>query len=101
MADALLRRVSDACLCCYFQIDPLGSVPEDIAVNFGLSLYALPYTRDHEHMELARCDSVHMVSEQNRLKYIPIVFQVQFDTRQRPITLVSYSGDASPTRHTQ
>ena len=32
-------------------MDLRGSLPEDIAVNFGPGPCALPYTRDHEHME--------------------------------------------------
>ena len=35
-------------------MDPLGPLPEDIAVNFGLRPCALPYTQDHERMELAK-----------------------------------------------
>ena len=54
MADAPLRRVNDACLCCYCHMDLRGPLPEDIAVTFGLRPCALPYTRDHEDMELAK-----------------------------------------------
>ena len=34
-----------------------GPLPEDIAVNFGLRPFALPYIRDREHMELAKVQS--------------------------------------------
>ena len=54
MADAQLRRVSDAFLWCYFQMDLNASLSEDVSVNFGLRPCALPYTRDHEHMELEK-----------------------------------------------
>ena len=54
MPDAALRRVSYACLWCYCQVDLCGTLPEDIAVNFGVRPFALPYTRDHEHIELAK-----------------------------------------------
>ena len=35
-------------------MDPLGPPPEDIAVKFGLRPCGVPYTRDHEHMPLAK-----------------------------------------------
>ena len=47
------------------------------------------------------CKVMDMVSVQNQMEYLPIVFQVQFNTRQRPIICTSTSGDASPTRHKQ
>ena len=47
------------------------------------------------------CRVVHMVSVQYHLEYLRIAFQVQFDTRQRPITRTFSSNDASQTRHTQ
>ena len=47
------------------------------------------------------CKVVHMFSVQNKVEYVPIVFQVEFNTRERPITGTSSSDDASPTRHTQ
>ena len=54
MADTPIRHVSDACLWCYYQMDLLGQLPEDIALNFGLRPCALPYTRDNEHLELEK-----------------------------------------------
>ena len=54
MVDATLRRVSDACLWCYFKMDLRGTLPEDIAVTFGLRPFALPYTRDHKHMGIEK-----------------------------------------------
>ena len=47
------------------------------------------------------CKVEHMVSVQNQLEYIRIVFQVQFDRDERPITHTSSSDDASSTRHTE
>ena len=47
------------------------------------------------------CKVVHMVSVENQLEYLPVVFQVQFDTRQRSITRASSSDDASPRCHKQ
>ena len=47
------------------------------------------------------CKVVKMVSVQNQLEYLPIVFKVDFNTRQRRITRASSSDDASPTRPTQ
>ena len=52
MADVPLGRISDQCLLCYYQMDLRGPLLEDIAIKFGLRPCALPYTRDHEHMEL-------------------------------------------------
>ena len=40
------------------------------------------------------CRIVHIVSEQNQMEYLPNVFQVQFNTCQRPITHTSSSEDA-------
>ena len=54
VADAPLRCVSDTCLWCYCQMDPCRLLPEDVAVNFGLRPFALPYTWDHEHKELSK-----------------------------------------------
>ena len=42
-----------------------------------------------------------MVSVQTQLEYIPFVFQLQVNTRRRPITRTSSSDDAYPTRHSQ
>ena len=54
MTDAPLRRVTDACLWCYCEMDLRGPLPEYIAVNFGLKPCEITYTRDHEHMGLAK-----------------------------------------------
>ena len=35
-------------------MDIRGRRPEDIELNFGPRLCALPYKRDHEHMKLAK-----------------------------------------------
>ena len=42
-----------------------------------------------------------MVSVQEQLQYFPILFQLHFNPRQRPITRRSSSDDASLARHTQ
>ena len=57
MAGAPLRRVSGACVCLYCQMDWRRTIPEDIAVTFGLRTCALPYARDHEHMDLSKVTS--------------------------------------------
>ena len=31
-----------------------GPLPKDIAANFGLRPFALPYTRDHQHVDLEK-----------------------------------------------
>ena len=54
LADALLRRVSDAYSWCQCQMDTRGPLEEDTALKFGLRTCGLPYTGDHEHMELAK-----------------------------------------------
>ena len=41
-----------------------------------------------------------MLLVQNQVEYLPIVFQVEFNTRQRAITRTSSSHDAITTRHT-
>ena len=35
-------------------MDLRGPLPEDVADSFGMRPCALPYMRDHEHMELAK-----------------------------------------------
>ena len=46
--------ISNACLWCYCRMDLFGTLPEGIAVNFRLIPCSIPYTRDHEHMELEK-----------------------------------------------
>ena len=47
-------RDVNACLWCYCRMDLIGTLPEDIAVLFGLIPCALPYARDHEQMEFEK-----------------------------------------------
>ena len=79
-----------------------------IPVFYYRKILQLIFDRDHVHCltrgimstwNLRRfnpaCKVVHMVAVQYQLEYLPIVFQIQFNTCQRPITRTLPSDDAS------